>query len=161
MRACRDEGRIKDAPRYVTGKTTEEEDLQIIACAVKGSGRQSVNVWGAITKDGLGPLYRIQDLSPIHTARPVTKHLENLGVMTLNRPPKGTDMNVIENVWGISKHNLSKMGLHTAIPDELWQAIKSELEKLKADSDLVPTLYDSLPRRMSAVVELCGDFTHY
>ncbi|KAH6922749.1 hypothetical protein HPB50_018789 [Hyalomma asiaticum] len=162
---------------------------------VKGSGRQCVNAWGAITKDGLGPLYRIvghlcsedymtiidhqllphvldgpysdghfllqQDLSPIHTARSVTKHLENLGVMTLDWPPKGADMNVIENVWGILKHNLSKMGLHTATPDELWQAIKSEWEKLKADSDLVPALYDSLPRRMSAVVELCGDFTHY
>ncbi|KAH6919451.1 hypothetical protein HPB50_029560 [Hyalomma asiaticum] len=79
--------------------------------------------------------------------------------MTLDWPPKGADMNVIENVWGILKHNLSKMGLHTATPDELWQAIKSEREKLKAYSDVVPALYDSLPRRMSAVVEPCGDFT--
>lgn len=44
-----------------------------------------------------------QDLSPIHTARSVTKHLENLGVMTLDWPPKGADMNVIEHVWGIMK----------------------------------------------------------
>ncbi|KAH6947778.1 hypothetical protein HPB50_021266 [Hyalomma asiaticum] len=60
--------------------------------------------------------------------------------MTLDWPPKGADMNVIENEWGILKHNLSKMGRHTATPDELWQAIKSQWEKLKADSDLVPAL---------------------
>lgn len=162
---------------------------------VKASGRRSVNVWGVVTKDGLGPLHRIHgrlcsedyiaiidhqllphvldgpysdgnfllmhDLSPIHTAHSVTAHLESLGVMTLDWPPKGADMNVLENVWGILKANLSKMGLHTATSDELWEAIKSQWEVLKADTDLVPALYDSLPRRMSAVVELGGDFTRY
>ncbi|KAH7981923.1 hypothetical protein HPB52_001804 [Rhipicephalus sanguineus] len=52
------------------------------------------------------------------------------------------------------------MGLHTAIPDELWQAIKSELEKLKADSDLVPTLYDSLPRRCVNELKARGKEAH-
>ncbi|KAL1446999.1 hypothetical protein MTO96_044424, partial [Rhipicephalus appendiculatus] len=44
--------------------------------------------------------------------------------------------------------------------DELRQGVKTQWEKLKAGSDLVPVLCDSLPRRMSAVVELCGDFSH-
>ncbi|KAL1473463.1 hypothetical protein MTO96_022066 [Rhipicephalus appendiculatus] len=90
-----------------------------------------------------------------------TEHLESLGVMALDWPPKGADMNVIENVWGILKQNFSKMGLPTATPDELWQAIKTQWEELNADSDIVPALCDSPPRRMSAMVELSRDFTHY
>lgn len=101
------------------------------------------------------------DLSPIHMAHAVTAHLESLGMMTLDWPPKGADMSIIENVRGVLKANLSKMGLHTAAANELWEAIRSQWEELKADRDLVLALYNSLPRRMSAVVEVSGGFTRY
>ncbi|KAH6938536.1 hypothetical protein HPB50_010328 [Hyalomma asiaticum] len=42
------------------------------------------------------------------------------------------------------------MGLHTATADELWEAIRSQWEELKADRNLVPALYDTLPRRIFA-----------
>ncbi|XP_077509042.1 uncharacterized protein LOC144120481 [Amblyomma americanum] len=162
---------------------------------VKASSRTSVNVWEVITKDGLGPLHRIDGrlrsttyvaiidlqllphvlygpyrdgdfllqhyLSPIHLAHVVTAHLENLGERTLDWPPTGADMNIIENVWGILKANRSKMGIHTATPVELCVATSRQWEELKADSDLVPALYDSLPRRTSAAVGNDSDFTRY
>ncbi|KAH6939778.1 hypothetical protein HPB50_021592 [Hyalomma asiaticum] len=94
-------------------------------------------------------------------AHAVTAHLESVGVMTLDWPPKGEDMSIIGNVWPSLKANLSKMGLHTATADELWEAIRSQWEELKADRNLVPALYDTLPRRMSAVVEVSGGVTRY
>lgn len=83
-------------------------------------------------------------------------HLEQVGVMTLPWPPQGADLNIIENVWGIMKRNLSRMGLHHATSDELWEAVKGEWELLEADTDLVPALYESLPRRMAGVVQSDG-----
>lgn len=103
----------------------------------------------------------MHDLSPTHMAHAVRAHLKSLGVMTLDWPPKGINLNITENVWGILKANLSKIGLYIATSHELWEAIKSPWEKLKVDSDLVPALYNSLPRRMSAIVELGSDFARY
>ncbi|KAH6933447.1 hypothetical protein HPB50_015013 [Hyalomma asiaticum] len=201
LRAHRDEGRIRDAASCLTKRTTEEEDLDIVACVsdnpfmtagerraaiglndVCTSGRKSVTVWGVITKEGLGPLHRINgrlwaeqyiiiidhqliphilkrpysgghfvlphDLSPIHTAHAVAAHLESLGVTTPYWPPKGAHMNITENFWGILKANLSKLGFHTATADKLWEVIRSQREERKANRDLVPALYDSLPRRV-------------
>lgn len=45
----------------------------------------------------------MHDLSPTYMAPAVTAHLESLGAMMLEWPPKGTDMNVIESVSGILK----------------------------------------------------------
>lgn len=162
---------------------------------VKSSGRTSVNIWGVITKNGLGPLRRISgrfcaeayleiidqellphlldgpftdgcfylqhDLSPVHAARAVKEHLEQLGIMTLSWPPQGADLNIIENVWGILKSNLSKMSLHDASADGLWEAVKSAWDALKDDVDLVPALFDSLPRRIAGVAQSGGEFQRY
>lgn len=162
---------------------------------MRASGRKSINVWGIVTKEGLGPLYRIQgrfctasyiniveqvllphvldgpfndgcfilqqDLSPVHTSRAAKGRLEELGIMTIDWPPQGADMNVIENVWGLMKKNLSKMGLHNVSCDELWRKVEAEWELLKIDHDLVPALYDSLPRRIATVVQSGGAFSKY
>lgn len=87
--------------------------------------------------------------------------LEQLGIMTLSWHPQGADLNIIENVWGILKSNLSKMGLHDASPDDLWEAVKSEWDALKDDMNLVPALFDSLPRRIAGVAQSGGEFQRY
>ncbi|XP_077519788.1 uncharacterized protein LOC144129498 [Amblyomma americanum] len=73
----------------------------------------------------------------------------------------GADLNIIENVWGILKSNLSKMSLHDASPDDLWEAVKSEWDALKDDMNLVPALFDSLPRRIAGVAQSGGEFQRY
>lgn len=104
------------------------------------SGRCAVNVWGAISKEGLGPLVRLSpsftadayceildyhlvpyaldgpfkdgcyffqhDRSPVHTARAVQNLLQERAVCVLDWPPKGADLNPIENVWGAMKESL-------------------------------------------------------
>ncbi|KAM7315266.1 hypothetical protein ISCGN_005048 [Ixodes scapularis] len=161
---------------------------------VASSGRCAVSVWGAVSKDGLGPLIRLdgrfnsasykelvetvllpyalngpfsdgcfyfqQDCSPIHKARSVRELLEDRGVMTLDWPPQGADMNIIENAWGAMKKALSNRPLHRGSKYELWAAVEAEWERLRA-SDLFARLFESLPRRMAAVVAAGGDFTKY
>lgn len=162
---------------------------------VASSGRTSVNVWGAISKHGLGPLHRIvgrltstsycdvvdtvlipfvrsglfpdgnflfqQDLAPIHTARTVKDHLRQCGIEELPWVPKGADLNIIENVWGRMKAAMVRTPIYSATEDQLWDAVQAEWERLKADASFVSSLYDSLPSRMAAVVELNGDMTRY
>lgn len=161
---------------------------------VASSGRKGVNVWGAISRHGLGPLHRVQgaltaakycnildtvvvpytssvfpngdflfqqDLAPVHTARSVRAHLQQTGIEQLAWVPKGADLNIIENVWGRMKVALNRTPMPSATEDELWAAVLAEWQRLASDTSLVTALYDSLPSRMSAVVEVNGDMTHY
>ncbi|KAH6948725.1 hypothetical protein HPB50_026026 [Hyalomma asiaticum] len=162
---------------------------------VAGSGRTAVNVWGAISFPGLGPLVRIEgkfnsaaycdileyvlipyvldgpwpdgychyqhDLSPVYTAKRVRTLLDALGVNCLEWPPKAADINIIENVWGLIKSNLSKRSLNTLNADELWEAIQEEWLRLQQDNAFVEALYRSLPSRMECVIQSGGGMTRY
>jgi DDE superfamily endonuclease len=60
----------------------------------------------------------VQDQSPIHTSRVVKKwfiqHRDEIEVLPW--PPKGADINPIENVWGdIVKHQESKAASREAV----------------------------------------------
>lgn len=110
-----------------------------------------------MSKEGLGPLFRIEgtfiaaayrdvlqhvflpyvldgpfedgmylfqhDGSPIHTARSVTKVLEEHVIPTLGWPPVGADINPIENIWGIMKTRLAAKNLGCTTADALWTAL--------------------------------------
>ncbi|KAH9378201.1 hypothetical protein HPB48_022655 [Haemaphysalis longicornis] len=122
--------------------------------------KEGVNVWGAISRHGLGPLHRVQgaltaakychipghdflfqqDLAPVHTARSVQAHLYQTGIEKLAWVPKEADLNIIEN---------------------LWAAVLAEWQRLASDTSLVTALYESLPSRMSAVVEVQAACRHY
>lgn len=97
----------------------------------------------------------------MHTSRAAKDSLEELCVMVADWPPLEADMNIIEKVWGIMKSNLSRKGLHNAGGDKLWRNVQAEWDLLKMDRDLIPALYDSLPRRMAAVVQAGGAFSSY
>ncbi|KAM7315852.1 putative transposable element tc1 transposase [Ixodes scapularis] len=124
---------------------------------VAASGRTMVNVWGALSKDGLGPLFRIEgsltsqiycevidyvmlpyvldghfpdsdftyqhDLSPVHTSGMVRRLLKERCVTEPPWPPKGADLNIIENNWGRMKAAMARRPLHRATADELWRFV--------------------------------------
>ncbi|KAL1480453.1 hypothetical protein MTO96_034716 [Rhipicephalus appendiculatus] len=124
---------------------------------VTSSGRCSVNEWGSISKDGLGPLH---DRSPVHTAAPVTRLLEERCAMVLDWPTEGADMNIIENVWAEIMKTLSRRPLHKCSSDALWAAVEEEWQKL-ARSSVADSLYASVPRRMDVVLASRGETTKY
>ncbi|KAH9373220.1 hypothetical protein HPB48_004965 [Haemaphysalis longicornis] len=99
-------------------------------------------------------------LAPVHTARSVQAHLEQTGIEQLTWGPKGAGLNIIENVWGRTKVALNRTPMPSATEDELWAAVLAEWQRLASDTSLVTALYESLPSRMSAVVEVNDDMTH-
>lgn len=102
-----------------------------------------------------------QDRSPVHTSRKVSAILDARGVRQLPWPPKGADMSPIENVWGLLKAHLMRSHIGNANADTLWEAIRGEWERLRADTDVVRSLYESMPRRLASVIAADGGFTKY
>ncbi|KAH8023335.1 hypothetical protein HPB51_012104 [Rhipicephalus microplus] len=107
---------------------------------------------GAVVASG-GP-------QPHNMAKSTTRLLEQLGGMLWEWPPQGADTNICENVRGAMMKTLSRQPIWRGSQDALWAAIKEQWKRLRA-SDPVTRLFDSLPRRMGAVVASGGEFTKY
>lgn len=93
--------------------------------------------------------------------RKVKQCLDQLGVIVLEWPPKGADLNVIENVWGLMKKHLGQRSLQEQSRDHLWSVVQEEWERLRQTPDLVKNLYRSLPGRALDVVEAKGSFRRH
>lgn len=81
--------------------------------------------------------------------------------MVLDWPPQGSDMNIIENVWGEIKKALSRRPPQPFSAVDLWGAVHTEWQRLAACPTFTASLYDSLPRRMAAVMAARGEPTKY
>lgn len=93
--------------------------------------------------------------------RKVKQCLDQLGVIVLEWPPKGADLNVIENVWGLMKKHLGQRSLQEQSRDHLWSVVQEEWERLRQTPDLVKNLYRFLPGRVLDVVEAKGSFRRH
>jgi hypothetical protein len=72
-------------------------------------------------------------------------------------PPCSPDLNLIENLWSIIKQRLA--GKKCSTYEELASAVEGEWANVD-HSDLRP-LYESMPRRIAAVIEAKGGPTRY
>ncbi|KAG0437742.1 hypothetical protein HPB47_017306 [Ixodes persulcatus] len=161
---------------------------------VVARGLCAVNVWGVLTRQGLGPLVRIdgsltsrayaeiidqvllpyilggpfpdecftfqQTRSPIHTSRVVRELQEDRCIMELDWPPKGADMNPIENALGNNEKRNGQSDLPQRQRGLSGEAVLREWEHLKSTT-IADALYASMPQRMSEVVSARGEFTRY
>ena len=100
----------------------------------------------------------MEDGAPAHRAKSTQEWHQKNGVRLFQGwPGNSPDLNIIENLWSQMKHlqrteqATSKQGLKK-IARRVWNAITPEyLEKL----------YESLPRRMAAVIASKGAHTKY
>jgi transposase len=103
-----------------------------------------------------------QDGASVHIAHAVTEFLETENVPLLEWPPCSPDLNIIENVWHYLKLKLKK--LRTANSrDELWDNVLLTMHSMwEAEmTKIINNLYESMPRRMAAVVAARGGNTKY
>ncbi|KAH9367480.1 hypothetical protein HPB48_010903 [Haemaphysalis longicornis] len=98
-------------------------------------------------------LYHFQENgAPVHTTKAIQYLFESLRITNLQWPATSPDLNIIENVWGVMKTNLSRQpGLSNSDSDELWIASQREWERLRTDQSFVDALYDYLSRRIQSV----------
>ena len=102
----------------------------------------------------------IQDRYPIHTSRVVQRwfRLHDQQIELLPWPPKGADLNPIENVWGDIVQLFESRPLSR---DQVFDQAKSAWERLNLRTDYFKKLSDSMPDRLMAVIEAGGQWIRY
>ena len=78
--------------------------------------------------------------------------------MVMNWPSRSPDLNIIENVWGRIKYELRNQEFEDV--DDLWREIHRLWGEI-IDAEFVVNLYNSLPRRLEAVIRADGRHTKY
>ena len=74
-------------------------------------------------------------------------------------PPYSPDLNPIERVWFIIKHQLQKEFLECMTPTQLKEAVQKTWDDLEFPS--LSDLLDTMPARMQAVIDANGMHTKY
>jgi len=72
-------------------------------------------------------------------------------------PAQSPDLNIIENLWATLKKNFSSR--YPKNKEDLWVILQEEWSKV--DSSEVRKLYDSVPRRLHAVIKEKGLHSEY
>jgi len=102
--------------------------------------------------------FYMQDGAPCHRSKATLKFLDMLNVCVLSDwHAQSPDLNIIKNLWGTLKKNISR--LHPKTKDELWELLQDEWRKV--DVNAILELYESIPRRLKAVIIAKGLHTKY
>lgn len=106
------------------------------------------------------PIRFVQDLSPIHTSNVVKEWFEEHPEFELLPwPPKGADLNPIENVWSEMVWAIDAQNVTNN--DQLWEKVSSEWSSLSERNQYWQVLSSSMPSRLRMVQEVQGDWTKY
>ena len=122
-------------------------------------------------EEGLLPIYEAgcpfqQDNAAIHKSGPTRQWFEEHGIWVIDWPPYSPDLNPIEHVWGKLKKHLFQQYPELALLGQ------SEVDILRMKDiarnawhelpqDYFRALIDSMPRRITAVIEAKGWHTKY
>ena len=146
----------------------------------------SIMVWGAIRGDGHRVLVRCdrnvdskeyqrilsvglphiyepghafqQDGAPAHRSSSTAKFLDEQSVQVLRSwPAQSPDLSVIENIWEHLKRKVLQRNPRTR--EDLWKVAMEEWNEIPREN--IRSLYESIPRRMSACVRAKGGHTKY
>ncbi|CAK9820118.1 Transposable element Tcb1 transposase [Anthophora quadrimaculata] len=102
----------------------------------------------------------MHDRDPKHTAKSVKNWLSTKKFSVLDWPAQSPDLNPIENLWGLLKRRLrdSYDSQPTSITD-LYNRIQEQWEQISPD--YCKKLVESMPKRISAVLQAKGLWTKY
>ena len=99
----------------------------------------------------------IQDRATCHTSKKTIKNMKDLKLSTIFIPSKSPDLNIIENCFGYLKTHLQYEDI-SSIP-KLKLAIRKLWKKIP--KSFIDNLYQSMRRRMEAVIQQNGSATKY
>lgn len=101
----------------------------------------------------------MHDNDPKHKSKLVQSYLEGQQFRVMVWPPQSPDLNPIENLWAHLKRALNTYETPAKGLKELWTRIEVEWEKIS--KEYITTLFESMPRRMKAVIKSKGSWTKY
>lgn len=100
-----------------------------------------------------------QDNARPHVARNVQAFFEERRVPLLPWPARSPDMSPIEHVWDMVGRQLVRSGPPAATVDALWTRLQTAWQCVPQQH--IQALFDSMPRRLEALIAARGGFTPY
>lgn len=99
------------------------------------------------------------DNDPKHKAKATTQYLEDQDIEVLRWPAQSADLNPIEHVWDKLKIQIGQREKRPTSVHELWDMVLEEWELIP--QEMIEKLYESMPRRVEAVLKAKGGNTKY
>ncbi|GFX32586.1 transposable element Tcb1 transposase [Trichonephila clavipes] len=108
---------------------------------------------------GLATAIFQQDNARPHVARIVQRFSINHQIELLPRPASSPDLSPIENMWSVVAQRLTQITPPTATPDQLWQRVETDWSAVPQEH--IQSLFESMSRRVSAVISSNGGYSGY
>jgi len=100
-----------------------------------------------------------QDNDPKHTSKLAKGWFKKRRFRLLDWPPSSPDMNIIEHVWDQLDALVRARSQLPRNKEEMWEALQEEWENFSQSS--LDKLFESMPRRVGALVKARGGHTKY
>lgn len=100
-----------------------------------------------------------QDNARPHVARIVQGFFVNRQIELLPWPARSPDLSPIENMWSMVAQRLTQITSPAATPDQLWQRVEAAWSAVPQEH--IQSLFESMPRRVAAVISNNGGYSGY
>ncbi|GFS52869.1 transposable element Tcb1 transposase [Trichonephila clavipes] len=100
-----------------------------------------------------------QDNARPHVARIVQRFFVHHQIELLPWLARSPDLSPIENMWSMVAQRLTQITPPAATPDQLWQRVEAAWSAVPQEH--IQSLYESLPRRVAAVISNNGGYSDY
>ncbi|GFT84539.1 transposable element Tcb1 transposase [Trichonephila clavipes] len=98
-----------------------------------------------------------QDNARPHVVRIVQMFFENHQIEFLPWPARSPDLSPIENMWSMVSQRLTQITPPAATPDQLWQRVEATWSVVPQEH--IQSLFESMPRRVAAVISNNGGYS--
>ncbi|GFY05181.1 transposable element Tc1 transposase [Trichonephila clavipes] len=100
-----------------------------------------------------------QDNAQPHVTRIVQRFFVNHQIESLPRPARSPDLSLLENMWSMVSQWLTQIKPPASTPDQLWQRVETAWSAVPQKH--IQSLFESMPRRVAAVISNNGGYSAY
>ncbi|GFX46886.1 transposable element Tcb1 transposase [Trichonephila clavipes] len=108
---------------------------------------------------GLASAIFQQDNARPPVAHNVQRFFINHQIKLLPLPARSADLSPIENMWSMVAQRLTQITSPAATPDQLWQRVETAWSAVPLEH--IQSLFESMPRRVAAVISNNGGYSGY
>ncbi|GFS92583.1 transposable element Tcb1 transposase [Trichonephila clavipes] len=100
-----------------------------------------------------------EDNARPHVPRIVQRFFVNHQIDLLPWQVRSLDLSPIENMWSMFAQRLTQFTHPAATPDQLWQRVEAAWSAVPQEH--IQSLFESMPRRVAAVISNNGGYSGY